>query len=123
MAETPIESFCEDLLRHKSTQNLNQNSNQNGEIRNGEIKNNRNYGNNGNYGNFDNREIENGIGGVRTDGNEYVPSQNSVTTPSWIRTVFLTAINQAHTTALFLVLLFSILAIVRLVLLESSRVL
>ena len=135
MAETPIEQFCEDLLRDKNLKNnvsggkkgfsdkkigiKQMRNNINHEIDN----NNNNY--NDNNDNNDNDNIINGrINRNGTNDEEYSRGKNvpqNVSVPSWIRTVFLVALNYAKTTAILLIIIFLIFAIIRLILLPDTR--
>ena len=121
MAETPIEQFCEDLLRDKNlTNNLSGGQNEFSD-KNGvkQMRNNMN----GDIDNNHNNDNDNIINGVIND-EEHSRGKNvpqNVSVPSWIRTVFLVALNYAKITAILLIIIFLIFAIIRLILLPDTR--
>jgi hypothetical protein len=116
MAETPIESFCENLLNQNNNYDENEDFNINinhlNETNNNHNNNNNNHSNNNDNNNNENKNLS--ISNKERNKNEKMKN------PSWIRSVFLTAISYANYTAIIIIIIFLICCTVRLSL-EKER--
>ena len=139
--ETPIEQFCDDLLLERIDNNENKSGNNTniGNIGNNSNNNRDTDGNindrnndsdddndektddtkQNNHGNSNNNINNNNKNNSIQNNND----QKKSPPPSWIRSVYLTALNYGQYAALLLIVIYIIFAIIRLSLLPSSRVL
>jgi hypothetical protein len=105
MAETPIESFCENLLNQNNNYDENEDFNINVHHLNETNNNNDNNNNNNNL----------------LDNNRERNKTEKMKNPSWIRSVFLTAISYANYTAVVIIFIFLICCTIRLSLEDRRR--